>query len=91
MGCTAGAGCSAGMVCSGGTVCSASAGVGTATGCGGVVWLVSAVPSTVTSAVPSAVTTGATPRSRLVQSEEELLDAVGDLGLPVVVKPYDFG
>ncbi|MER5572441.1 ATP-grasp domain-containing protein [Streptomyces massasporeus] len=32
-----------------------------------------------------------TPRSRLVQSEEELLDAVEDLGLPVVVKPYDFG
>lgn len=32
-----------------------------------------------------------TPRSRLVQSEEELLDAVGDLGLPVVIKPYDFG
>jgi hypothetical protein len=32
-----------------------------------------------------------TPRSRLVQSEQELLDAVEDIGLPVVIKPYDFG
>ncbi|MFC5723909.1 acetyl-CoA carboxylase biotin carboxylase subunit family protein [Streptomyces gamaensis] len=32
-----------------------------------------------------------TPRSQLVQSEEELLDAVESIGLPVVIKPYDFG
>ncbi|MFC9680497.1 acetyl-CoA carboxylase biotin carboxylase subunit family protein [Streptomyces sp. NPDC056948] len=32
-----------------------------------------------------------TPRSRLVRSEPELLDAVEDIGLPVVIKPYDFG
>ncbi|MEU2119800.1 ATP-grasp domain-containing protein [Streptomyces sp. NPDC016459] len=32
-----------------------------------------------------------TPRSRLVESEEELLEAVEAIGLPVVVKPYDFG
>ncbi|MEV6976583.1 ATP-grasp domain-containing protein [Kitasatospora sp. NPDC093806] len=32
-----------------------------------------------------------TPRSRLVESEQELLAAVEELGLPVVIKPYDFG
>ncbi|MER5360801.1 ATP-grasp domain-containing protein [Streptomyces sp. NPDC002785] len=32
-----------------------------------------------------------TPRSQLVQSEQELLDAIAAIGLPVVIKPYDFG
>ncbi|TDB87737.1 ATP-grasp domain-containing protein [Actinomadura sp. KC216] len=32
-----------------------------------------------------------TPRSQLVRSEQELLDAVKAIGLPVVIKPYDFG
>ncbi|MFF7992708.1 acetyl-CoA carboxylase biotin carboxylase subunit family protein [Kitasatospora xanthocidica] len=32
-----------------------------------------------------------TPRSELVQSDEELLAAVERIGLPVVIKPYDFG
>ncbi|MFC8228929.1 acetyl-CoA carboxylase biotin carboxylase subunit family protein [Streptomyces sp. NPDC057287] len=32
-----------------------------------------------------------TPLSRLVESEQELLDAVEAVGLPVVIKPYDFG
>lgn len=32
-----------------------------------------------------------TPHSVLVGSQEELLDAVDAVGLPVVVKPYDFG
>ncbi|WP_406292864.1 ATP-grasp domain-containing protein [Embleya sp. NBC_00888] len=32
-----------------------------------------------------------TPRSELVQSDEELLTAVDTIGLPVVIKPYDFG
>ncbi|EFL33975.1 conserved hypothetical protein [Streptomyces viridochromogenes DSM 40736] len=32
-----------------------------------------------------------TPRSALVRSEPELLDAVEAIGLPVVIKPYDFG
>ncbi|MFD0026527.1 acetyl-CoA carboxylase biotin carboxylase subunit family protein [Streptomyces sp. NPDC058382] len=31
------------------------------------------------------------PRCRLVESETELLEAVEDIGLPVVIKPYDFG
>ncbi|WP_228447120.1 ATP-grasp domain-containing protein [Streptomyces paludis] len=31
------------------------------------------------------------PDSRLVQSEQELLDAIESVGLPVVIKPYDFG
>jgi hypothetical protein len=31
------------------------------------------------------------PRSRLVQSEQELLDAIEAIGLPAVIKPYDFG
>ncbi|MEU5850681.1 ATP-grasp domain-containing protein [Saccharopolyspora shandongensis] len=32
-----------------------------------------------------------TPRSHLVQSDQELLEAVEAIGLPVVIKPYDFG
>ncbi|MFF4156160.1 acetyl-CoA carboxylase biotin carboxylase subunit family protein [Streptomyces sp. NPDC001678] len=32
-----------------------------------------------------------TPRSELVESETELLDAIEAIGLPVVIKPYDFG
>lgn len=32
-----------------------------------------------------------TPRSLLVQSEEELTEALDAIGLPVVIKPYDFG
>ncbi|WP_280722805.1 ATP-grasp domain-containing protein [Kitasatospora sp. MAA4] len=32
-----------------------------------------------------------TPRSQLVESEQELLDAIDAIGLPVVIKPYDFG
>jgi hypothetical protein len=32
-----------------------------------------------------------TPRAQLVESELDLLDAVEALGLPVVIKPYDFG
>ncbi|MFH9422951.1 acetyl-CoA carboxylase biotin carboxylase subunit family protein [Streptomyces sp. NPDC017529] len=32
-----------------------------------------------------------TPRSHLVQSEEELHAAVEAIGLPVIIKPYDFG
>ncbi|MFJ9718942.1 acetyl-CoA carboxylase biotin carboxylase subunit family protein [Streptomyces sp. NPDC101213] len=32
-----------------------------------------------------------TPRSLPVQSEQELLDAIDAVGLPVVIKPYDFG
>ncbi|MEU2790178.1 ATP-grasp domain-containing protein [Streptomyces sp. NPDC007100] len=32
-----------------------------------------------------------TPRSHLVQSEEELHEAIEAIGLPVIIKPYDFG
>jgi D-alanine-D-alanine ligase-like ATP-grasp enzyme len=32
-----------------------------------------------------------TPRAQLVHSEEELLEAIDTIGLPVVIKPYDFG
>jgi formate-dependent phosphoribosylglycinamide formyltransferase (GAR transformylase) len=32
-----------------------------------------------------------TPQAFLVESREELLDAVDAIGLPVVIKPYDFG
>ncbi|MFJ4973484.1 acetyl-CoA carboxylase biotin carboxylase subunit family protein [Streptomyces sp. NPDC088755] len=32
-----------------------------------------------------------TPRCRLVESEQELSDAIEAIGLPVVIKPYDFG
>ncbi|MFJ6485703.1 MULTISPECIES: ATP-grasp domain-containing protein [unclassified Streptomyces] len=32
-----------------------------------------------------------TPRSQLVESESELLEAIETIGLPAVIKPYDFG
>ncbi|MFB9465555.1 ATP-grasp domain-containing protein [Streptomyces cinereospinus] len=32
-----------------------------------------------------------TPRGQLVETEQELLDAVEAVGLPAVIKPYDFG